>query len=66
MIRTHGIRVWIDWSKFTVGTSVFVPGVDQHDLKLQLRGEARDLGYSVSLRAVAEKGVLGVRMWRLP
>jgi hypothetical protein len=66
LIRTHGVWVRIDWSKFIVGTSVFVPGVDQHDLKLQLRGEARGLGYSVSLRAVAEKGVMGVRMWRLP
>lgn len=66
MIQTHGIRVQIKWADFHIGTSVFVPGVDQHDLKKQLREEARSRGFSVVTRAVVEKGMLGVRMWRVP
>jgi hypothetical protein len=42
----------------------FVPGVDQAWLSSELRKEASRLGLGVVVRAVAERGILGVRVWR--
>ncbi len=43
----------------------FVPGVDQAWLSSGLRKEASRLGLAVIVKAVAERGILGVRVWRI-
>ena len=63
-LHTHGIPIKIDWGAFKPGTSFFVPGVDQEWLNREIRKEAYRLGLAVTIRFVAEKGLLGIRVWR--
>lgn len=65
-MQTHGIPIELDWNRFKVGTSFFVPGVDQDALGKMLRAEMRRLRVNVITRKVIEGNVLGVRVWRLP
>jgi hypothetical protein len=63
-LQTHGIPIKIDWGKFKVGTSFFIPGVDQDDLIRQVRREMQRLKIVVQVQAVVENNMLGVRVWR--
>ena len=65
-METHGIPIEIDWGKFQIGTSIFIPGVDQDGLKRQIRWEMRRLQLKVVVKGVVENGILGVRTWRVP
>jgi len=63
-LQTHGIPIKIEWGKFKVGTSFFIPGIDQDDLIRQVRWEMKRLKIAVEVKAVAENNMLGVRVWR--
>ena len=63
-LQTHGIPIKIDWGKFKVGTSFFIPGVDQDYLIRQVRREMQRLKIVVQVQAVVENNMLGVRVWR--
>jgi hypothetical protein len=65
-VETHGIPIEIDWGKFQIGTSIFIPGVDQDGLKRQIRWEMRRLRLKVVIKGVVENDILGVRTWRVP
>jgi len=65
-MQTHGVPIELEWAKFQIGTSVFIPGVDQAELVRQLRWEMEQRGLNVVLRATAENDMLGVRVWRVP
>lgn len=64
-LHTHGIPVRIEWGKFKVGTSFFVPGVDQAWLGNEIRKETNRMGFEVKIRQVAEGGMLGIRVLRI-
>ena len=65
-MQTHGVPIEVEWDKFQVGTSVFIPGVDQEELKRQLRWEMAHRGLKVVLRSTVKDNMLGVRVWRVP
>jgi len=65
-METHGIPITIDWDKFQVGTSIFIPGVDQKKLHRDLRQEMGRLKLKVVIKPVVEHDILGVRVWRVP
>ncbi len=65
-METHGIPVTIDWGKFQIGTSIFVPGVDQGKLQREFRREMQRLKLKVVIKPVVENDILGVRVWRVP
>lgn len=65
-MQTHGIPIEIVWGAFKIGTSIFIPGIDQDDLKRQLRWEMTRLKLKVVIKAVIENDILGVRVWRVP
>lgn len=64
-LHTHGIPFQIDWGAFRPGTTFFVPGVDQKWLRSILRKETDRLKLKVKILPVAERGLLGVRVWHL-
>lgn len=64
-LHTHGIPIQVEWGKFKVGTSFFVPGVDQDWLVSQFRRETSRMGLQVSIKRVAENGMLGIRVLRI-
>ena len=65
-MQTHGVPIEVEWDKFQVGTSIFIPGVDQEELKRQLRWEMEQRKLKVVLRFTVENDMLGVRVWRVP
>lgn len=64
-METHGIPVTIEWGKFQIGTSLFVPGVDQKKLMHEFRQEMQRLKLKVVIKPVVENDILGVRVWRV-
>ncbi len=55
----------IHWDKFKPGTSFFVPCLDRTTTERMIKKEARRLGFNVATRQVIEKGVYGLRVWRI-
>jgi hypothetical protein len=65
-MQTHGVPIEVEWEEFLVGTSIFIPGVDQEELRRQLRWEMDQRKLKVVLRFTVENNILGVRVWRVP
>jgi hypothetical protein len=65
-MQTHGVPIEVEWEEFLVGTSIFIPGVDQEELRRQLRWEMDQRKLKVVLRFTVENNMLGVRVWRVP
>jgi hypothetical protein len=63
-LETHGKPLEIKWGEFKLGTSFFVPGVDQARLVKDMRSETARLRIPVIIRKVVERNVLGIRVWR--
>lgn len=55
----------IDWAKFHPYSSFFVPCLDVLEAKRQVKKTCKRLGYKVTMQAVVEDGVRGVRVWRM-
>jgi len=62
-----GIPVIIDWDKLVIGGSFFVPAplVMTQQLKKQLLDAEDPHGYKLQVEEVAEKGLTGLRVWRI-
>jgi hypothetical protein len=55
----------IDWKKFKVGYSMFIPCLDPAQAKKDILRVTDRLKVDVLLKIVIEEGVQGVRMWRI-
>jgi hypothetical protein len=64
-MRVNGVTFNINWAKFKVGWSFFVPCVDPDEAKSRVKSVTKRLGYQIKARAVIEDGVRGLRIWRL-
>ena len=60
-----GVRVIVNWDSFLPNTSVFVPCVDTHTAKQQIKEVCSDFGYETTIKIVVDNGKLGVRVWRI-
>jgi hypothetical protein len=60
----NGIPVRIDWDRWEVGMSVFVPCTGRVRAGKQAREIAGRLGYKIVVYPAVEGGHLGVRIWR--
>lgn len=65
-MKTHGIPIQLDWDRFKIGASFFVPGIDREELEKSIRAEMQRLQVNVITRRVVENNILGVRVWRKP
>jgi hypothetical protein len=66
-VQVLGLPVVIDWAKLQIGASFFVPiplAMTQHPRK-QLQAVAAQHGYDVLVEEVVEKGLTGLRVWRI-
>jgi hypothetical protein len=62
-----GLPVQVDWEKLRITASFFVPvplGMTQQLWK-QLQAAAAPYGYELLAEEVAEKGMTGLRVWRI-
>ena len=59
-----GLRIEVDWDKFIVGSSIFVPAINHIKLKEQILDIAKRKGWEVETRRRVEGKILGLRIWR--
>jgi hypothetical protein len=64
-INPDGVPMSIEWKKFVVGASMFIPAVNVTRLVRQMRSVARTNGIKVHHVERIENGKLGVRFWRV-
>ena len=65
MILNSGVPVIIEWHKFIIGSSFYIPTLDPDKLAEDVRREARERNMTVKSRFCLENGTQGVRVWRI-
>lgn len=64
-INPDGLPISIEWRKFVVGSSMFIPAVNVSRLIRQMRSGARAYGMQLHHMERIENGKLGARFWRV-
>lgn len=64
-ISPDGVRIVIDWEKFVVGTSVFVPCLDVRQAMADIADASGIPKANLAKRVCIEQGLYGVRVWRI-
>ena len=64
-LNPDGLRIVVNWDKFSVGTSVFVPCIDTQKAGKQLDDVVKDLNFVVKTQVAVRDGKLGIRAWRI-
>lgn len=64
-MRVHGISFNINWEKFGVGYSFFIPCLDPEEARKQVKRTAKRLGFTVKTKVTIEENVKGLRVWRM-
>ena len=64
-ITTEGVLVVIEWHKFVVGSSFYIPCLDRRALAEKIKTTAKERNMRVKYRFTLENGTQGVRFWRI-
>jgi len=64
-LRPDGVTAVVDWDKFTVGSSFFVPCIDTINCREQVIEVARRKGFRIEWRHRIENNKWGIRFWRV-
>lgn len=64
-MKIETISYQIDWSKFRVGYSFFVPCIDPKAAREALHNVTQRLKINTVTKVVVEDGVKGLRVWRV-
>lgn len=60
-----GVRIAVEWDKWEIGMSVFVPALYVNAAISQFEAQARKRGWGIVTQVRVESGYLGVRAWRI-
>lgn len=63
-MKVNGLEYQVDWKKFRVGWSFFVPCLRLEESQETITAVAKRLGYKVLIKPVIEQGIKGLRVWR--
>jgi hypothetical protein len=61
----HKLHFRINWAKFKVGTSFFIPCLDTEAAITEVIRVTKRLNYTVKTQVLIDKGIHGLRVWRL-
>jgi hypothetical protein len=64
-MKIETISYQLDWGKFRVGHSFFVPCIDERMARETLGAVTKRLKISVITKVVIVDGVKGLRVWRV-
>jgi hypothetical protein len=64
-IETEGVQVEIEWGKFIVGSSFFLPCIDTAAVRGQLLRYAKLRGIQIRTVDRIENTLWGIRVWRV-
>jgi hypothetical protein len=59
------VPVAVEWHKFVVGSSFYIPCLDRQGIADQITASANERGMNIKFRFVLENGTQGVRFWRI-
>lgn len=65
MLQILQLLVKIEWSKFKVGTSFFVPCLNHKEVADYMTKETERLRFKIVCKSVIERHRYGLRVWRL-
>jgi len=63
-MRIDGVVYELAWDKFRVGSSFFVPCLNDVEARECIERKMKRLGYATIIKLVIEDGVRGLRVWR--
>jgi hypothetical protein len=61
----HGLDFRVNWRNFVIGSSFFIPCLDTDEALSQVKRTVRRLGFTIKHQVVVEKGLIGLRVWRI-
>lgn len=64
-MRIEGVSYRLDWNKFRIGSSFFVPCLNDEDARQRIQRVMTRLGYATIIKLVVEDGIRGLRVWRI-
>jgi len=64
-IYNSGVPVVIEWHKFVIGSSFYIPTLTPDTLTEEIKRAAQKRGMRVKSRFCLEYGTQGVRFWRV-
>jgi len=64
-MRLNDIDYNIDWRKFKLGWSVFLPCLRVEEGKVSVNATMKRLDFKVAIKPVIEDGIKGLRIWRI-
>jgi hypothetical protein len=64
VVKANGITYDIDWSRWELGASIFIPCVDAPGIREKVSREAAHRGIKLAARTRIENQHFGVRFWR--
>ena len=59
------ISIAVDWARFTVGASMFIPCINTREARRQVKRLAKKMDLTIESRVRIESEKLGIRVWRL-
>ena len=60
-----GVVIDVNWDKFEIGSSVFIPAINLFELEKQVKKIAIKKDFQIKSAERIEKGKLGMRFWRI-
>jgi hypothetical protein len=64
-LEIEGVQVQIEWLKFRIGTSFFLPCIAHERMTANIVKRAESRGFKVKIIARIENGMWGIRVWRI-
>jgi hypothetical protein len=64
-MQVNGVSYNIEWRKFHVGWSFFLPCLRIEEGKQEVRVVMKRLKFRIAIKPVIEDGVKGLRVWRI-
>jgi hypothetical protein len=64
-MQIHRLNFRVNWKNFKVGASFFIPCLDTEHALVEVKKATKRLRYKIVSRVVIEKGIHGLRIWRL-
>ena len=61
----HGLSFRVNWAKFKVGASFFIPCLDTEAALARVIEVTGRLNYKIRHRVLVEHGIYGLRIWRI-
>jgi hypothetical protein len=64
-MKIETVTYQLDWSKFRVGYSFFVPCIDERAARETINTVTKRLKISIVTKVVIVDGIKGLRVWRV-